>query len=143
MTRTFSFGMPSVFAMSSAVQAIIWFDGPERELVAVPRGDRRVRLHHRVRFVRRRVGRVELDGRRGERAGEVADRGFRRPRRSCRPGLRRVLHRREVERALRARVLDAHQVRRRARLLERLGHDDRDRLVVVLDLAGRPAAARC
>ena len=91
MTRTFSFGMPSVFARSSALQRDHLVRGPERELVAVPRGDGRVRLHHRVRLVRRRVGRVELDRRRGEGAGEVADRACRAARRTLARRLRRVL----------------------------------------------------
>ena len=51
---------------------------PDGELVAVPGGDRSVRLHHRVRLIGRGVGRIELDGRGSEGAGEVADRRIRR-----------------------------------------------------------------
>ena len=116
------------------VQAIIWFEVQSVSWSPSHAAMRRVRLHHRVRFVRRRVGRVELHGRRGEGAGEVADRGFRRPRRSCRRASPMSLTAARSNAPFAARVLDAHEVRRRARLLERLGHDDRDRLVVVLDL---------
>ena len=76
--------------------AIIWLDGPDRELVALPRGDRGERLHHRVRLVRRGVGRVELHRRRGERAREIAG-GRIRLVAELRLGLvRRVLRLREV-----------------------------------------------
>ena len=79
--RTFSLGMPSVFAISPDAPIDHLVGGPQRELVAVPRGDRCVRLHHRVRLIGRRVGRIELNRRRGERAGEVADGSIRRARR--------------------------------------------------------------
>ena len=42
--------------------------------------------------------------------------------------------RREIERALGARVVDLDQLRCRARLFERLGDDERDRLMVVRDV---------
>ena len=114
--------------------------GPERELVAVPRGDA-----SRAAPSSSAIRAPWCRWRRAARAPRRRRRRSRRPRVSAAPpklsaGLRRVLHRGEVERALRSRVLDAHQVRRRARLLEGLGHDDRDRLVVVLDL-GPPSSS--
>ena len=109
--------------------------GPERELVAIPRGDRGVRLHHRMRLVGRGVGRIELDRRGRERAGEVAD---------CRIGraAKARLRGRQPMSLAAARsnapfgrgVVDADQLRRGARLLERFGDHDGDGLVIVVDL---------
>ena len=131
--RTFSFGMPSVLRQVAAAPVDHLVGGPHGELVAVPGGDRGVRLHHRVRLVGRGVGRVELDRRRGEGAGEVADRGVRRPAvcaRACSPQSLAA----RSKAPLAARVLHLHQLRGGARLLEGLGDHQRDGLVVVLDL---------
>ena len=54
-----------------------------------------VRLHHRVRLIGRRVGRIELNRRRGERGGEVADGRIGRAA-GYAGGLAGILHSREV-----------------------------------------------
>ena len=46
--------------------------GPQRQLLAFPGGDGRVRLHHGVRLVGRGVRGIQLDGRRREGTGEIA-----------------------------------------------------------------------
>ena len=92
-----------------------------------------MRLHHRVRLIGRGVGRIELDRRRGERAGEVAHRGIGRTAGDALGLDRGVLRRREIVLAFGADIVDANQLRGGACLLEGLRHDDRDRLVVVLD----------
>ena len=77
--RTFSLGMPSVLAMSRRAPVDHLVRGPERELVAVPGRDRRMRLHHRVRLVGRGVA--------SHRAGPARPRRRRRSRRRrCRRG---------------------------------------------------------
>ena len=106
---------------------------PDRQLVAVPRGDAGERLDHRVRFVGSGVVRVELHRSAGEGAGEVSDRGLR----SHSGAFRRlacILDGREVVISLRSCVIHPHQMGRCARLFEGLRHHQRDRLVVVLDL---------
>src|SRR3546814_14266862 len=50
---------------------------PERELVAVPGGDGRMRLHHRMALVRRGVALVDLHRRLGETGLEIARPGVR------------------------------------------------------------------
>ena len=87
-----------------------------------------------MRLIGRGVGRVELDRRRGEGAGEIADGGIGRAAERSGAGLRGVLRRREIERALGPDIVDADQLRGGARLLEGLRDDDRDRLVIVLDV---------
>ena len=89
-----------------------------------------MRLHHRVGLVGRGVGRIELHRRRGKRRRKIADgrigvaggRGRTTPRR------------REVEASLGRGVLDADELGGGPRLLQGLGNDQRDRLVIVLDL---------
>ena len=110
---------------------------PDRDSVAIPGGNRGVRLHHRVRLVGRGVGRIELDGRGGEGAREIAHRRIRRSADDARRRRGRVLRRSQVERAVGAHVLDANALRRGAGLFEGLGDDQADRLVIVLDF--RPA----
>ena len=132
--RTFSLAMPSVFAMSLVPQSIIWFEVQTRELVAVPGRDRGVRLHHRVRLIGRRVGCVELDRRCGEGAGEIARRRVGRAAETRLVLDRGVLRRRKIERAVGRRIIDADELRGRARLLEGFGDDERDGLVIMLDL---------
>ena len=148
MSRTFSFGMPSVVARSPRPQSIIWLEVHSRQLVAVPSGDGGERLHHHVALVGRGVMLVELDRRRGERLLEVADAVdwtasrdpsllvppvsgavFSASARSNWPGARAYV--------------DADQRGGGARLLERLGDHHRDRLMVMIDLGPGRAASPC
>ncbi len=93
-----------------------------------------MRLHHRVGVIGRRVGGVELQRRGGEGAVEVANLRLRRAADRRRLGeRRRVLRGSEIEPAGSALVLHPHELRRRARLLERVGHHQGDRLVIVID----------
>ena len=92
-----------------------------------------MRLHHRMGVIGRGVGRVELNRCRGERAGEIADRGIGRTAGDAR-GLAGILDRCEIERALSLHVIDPDQLRGGAGLLEGLRHHERDRLVIMLDL---------
>ena len=64
--RMFSLGMPSVLARSVLVQSIIWLDVQSVSLSPLPGGDRGVGLHHGMGLIGRAIGRVELNGRRGE-----------------------------------------------------------------------------
>ena len=106
---------------------------PHSDLIAVPRCDGRVWLHHGVRFVGRGVGGIELHGSGGVCAVEVAV--------AFHAGLaiatfdQRCVGGKfgEVEIALLPLVFDDDHVRGRAGLFEGLGHDHRDGLVVVLD----------
>ena len=108
--------------------------GVKGELVALPHGQRGMRLHHRVALQRRGVGHVELHRRRGEGAGEIAHRAVGRsatavagrapdPGRCANcifPGALVIAH--------------AHEIGGGPGLLEGLGHDERDRLAVVRHL---------
>jgi hypothetical protein len=67
--------MLRVFAISSVPQWIIWFD-IQHQLVAVPGGDRDMRLHHRMAKAERGLSGVELDQCGRERTGEIADSGL-------------------------------------------------------------------
>ena len=107
---------------------------PQRELVAVPGRDRSGWLHHRVRLVRCRVRGIELDGCFGKRAGKIA---CGRVGRSAKTRLvldRGVLRAREIERASGLRIGYPNQRGGGARLFERLGNDERDCLVIMLNL---------
>ena len=104
-------------------------------MVAVPCRDRSVRLHHGVALVRRRVDFIERHRRCRKCALEVADTLERRhivavvARGPCIRGLSG-----EIEPSGTLSVLDTNQVRCSASLLECLGHNDRDCLMVVLNL---------
>src|SRR5258708_21652520 len=96
-----------------------------------------MRLHHRVALVGCGVSCVELDRRRRERAGKIADGGIWR---AAEPGFglhRGVPRRREIEAALRGSIANADELCGSTSLLERLRDDDGNRLVIALDL--RPA----
>jgi hypothetical protein len=93
------------------------------EAVALVHGE----LPHQCRW-------IELDRRRGERAGKIADRGLGRAADDTLRGDRRLLGLREIEAAVHFVVGHADQGGCRARLLERLGDDERNRLVVVLNI---------
>jgi hypothetical protein len=87
-----------------------------------------------MRLVGRRVGLVKLHRRRIECGQKVAH--LRIGRIAAAIVLRRfcgILDSRKIERALRLLVFDPHQLRGGARLFERLGNDQRDCLVVMLD----------
>ena len=60
MTRTFSFGDAQRLRQVGRAPVDHLVRGPERQLVAVPRGDGGMRLHHRVRLVGRGVRGIEL-----------------------------------------------------------------------------------
>ena len=111
--------------------------GPQRQFVAVPRRDGGVRLHHHVALVGRGIGGVELHRRAGEGAREVTARGLHLVALGDR---RAVLDRLQLVLALGAGIIDADALGGVARLLERLGDDDRDRLIVMFDL--RPGEHR-
>ena len=93
-----------------------------------------MRLHHRVRLIGRGVRRIELDRRRGERAGEVADGRVRRAAGNACGLVAASFAAARSNAPLAADVVDAEELRGGARLLERLGDDQRDRLVIVLNL---------
>ncbi len=135
--RTFFFGMPERLGEVADAPGDHLVRRPQREVVAVPRRDRRVRLHHRVRLVGRRVGRVELHRRGGERGVEVADLASSGGPLSgvCFGGCAASFSAARSNWPARRRVRrSCSSMRRVARLLEGLGDDDRDGLVVVLDV---------
>ena len=107
---------------------------PEGELVGVPCCDRGMRLHHRVRLVGRGVGGVELHGCSSEGTGEVADRRLGLAAFALGSSLGGLTSASQIERPLGFFVIDLDQLRRRAGLFEGLGHDERDGLVIVIDL---------
>ena len=108
--------------------------GPKRELVPIPGGNRGMRLHHRMRLVRRCVGLIQLDRRCGERAGEITHRSIRYAA-AFGSGLGSgILRRREVERTLGPDVVDADQLRGGGCLLEGLRDDHCNCLMIVLDI---------
>jgi hypothetical protein len=104
----------------------------QRELVAFPRRDERMRLHRIVMLVWRAIGLIDLDRGRGERGVGVANMNRRR---LLRPFVRRLgamfekvgLRRQFV-------VCDAHEIRRVRGLLERLRDDDGDLLTNVVNV---------
>ncbi|MNV59283.1 hypothetical protein D3C71_1516970 [compost metagenome] len=106
---------------------------PDRNLIAVPRGDRGMRLHHRMRLVGGCV--FGLERHRGCRKSclEITSRTVRfRGRIRC-LGIGHLSL--EVEGTLFRRVIDPDQSCCRTRLLEGFGHDDGDGLMIMLYLA--------
>ena len=73
--------MPSVFARSPRVQSIIWFEVQSVSLSPSQAAIDACGSIIACDLIGRGVGLVELDRRRGERAGEVADGGIGRRRR--------------------------------------------------------------
>jgi len=115
----------------------------ERQLIAFPAGGRSMRLHHRMRLIGRAVGRIEADRRRHEGASEIANRGLRRSVDSVGLGFRRgVLAGGQIERTIAVAVVDKDQLRRGTRLFECLSDDDRDGLMVVLDIGAAEQLCR-
>ena len=109
--------------------------GPHRQFVTVPRGDARERFHHRMAFVRGGVDRVERHRRGGERALEIPHpvdlgRGFAVAATLDRSGRR---ERGQIVAALLAHIVHADRAGGGAGLFERIGDDQRDRLVIMLD----------
>ena len=107
---------------------------PQRQLVAVPGGDAGVRLHHRMALIRRRIGLLELDRRAGEGAVEIARLGIGRSAKALRRDHTVQPFRGKVELAVLRRIVDPHQRGGGARIFERIGDDQRQRLLIMFDL---------
>ena len=108
--------------------------GPNCEIVTVPCGDGRMRLHHYVTLIRRCVNRIELNRRGRECAFKIAESRVGRTTDS-RFGLsRRLFCGGQVVHAFLGLILDLNQLRGGTCLLKRLCDDHRDRLVIVLNL---------
>ncbi len=95
--------MPSVLARSPHAPVDHLVRGPQGQLVALPGGDRRMRLHHRVRLVGRGVGLVELHRRARRRRSAKSPTARVAARRRFVRLAGAVLGRREIEGALRPR----------------------------------------
>src|SRR3546814_9437143 len=97
----------------------------ERQLVAVPACDRRVRLHHGVTMIGRCVARVEFDRRACEGRIEVAEARIGLGAEGGRRLDRAVERLGQIETALRTAILNTDKSRRRPSLLETLRNQDR------------------
>jgi hypothetical protein len=104
-------------------------------VVAAPRRQAGVRFHRLRELIWCRVSQIDLDRGRFERRVEVADRGIGRQAGIDLLGRVCVFQSRgQVVVGKRGRVVDAHEIRRGACLLERLRDDERDGLAVVANL---------
>ena len=81
-------------------------------------------------MVRRAVGFIELDGRRGECAGKIAGGGVGGAAEARLGFDRGVFRSREVESAVGGNVIDLDELRGGARLFKRFGDDERNRLMI-------------
>lgn len=109
--------------------------GAAGELIALPAGDAGMRLHHRVRLVRRGVAGIDLDRRGREGRVEVAYRGLRWTAKWRRLRDRRAVQLlRQIVAAGLTHIVHAYQRSGRTRLLEGVGHHHRNGLVIMLDL---------
>ena len=105
---------------------------PHGQLVAVPRGDGRMGLHHRMGLIGRAVVDIELDRRVREGSGEIARRAV---------GIlfaRRLFGGRhlsfQIESAFRSFIDDMDEACCSACLLESFGDDDGDSLMIMINL---------
>ena len=104
-----------------------------RQVVAVPHRQAAVRLHRLRELVWRRVALIDLDGAAANAASKSPTSvSVFNPALTFFGRVRRILWRREVEVPRLGHVLDVHELRGSARLLERVGDDERDRLAEVL-----------